>query len=145
MIEVKSPRLLLLVPRGLEDLPHLAHRGDLCRAIPPCYTLLTPSDGTAYFTVLDTTQVDYEQAKRTLLDHWPGIPARVLQGDFHWGVRATLLIKPEPDAPDVEQQWMEECLRLMRSRELKMLVPIYADTTEEDLDRVRRAIQDIKR
>jgi hypothetical protein len=60
-------------------------------------------------------------------------------------VRPILLIKPEPDAPDVEQQWMEECLRLVRSRDLKMLVPIYADTTEEDLASLWRAIQPTKR
>jgi hypothetical protein len=145
VIKVKSSRLLMVVPRGLDDLLHLAHRADLCRVIPPRYTLLTPLDGPPYFDLLGKPQADYEHAKRELLDKWPGVPRRILlQGDFQWGVRPTLLLKPEPDATDVYQQWIEECLRLVRSRELKMLVPIYADTTEEDLARLWRAIQPTK-
>jgi hypothetical protein len=157
LVEMRGHHLIALVPRAVADLTPLCHLGDLARECPPCYTLLTAQNGEPYFTVLGRTQRDYEHAKEALLHKWPQIPERILLwGDLQWGLQPTLFIKPRPSFPDGNEAWVEEdrrmlCLwleqlvRLISSPELVGLVPVYGDTTKEDMLRLWPAIESVKR
>ncbi len=153
--EVRSPKLVALIPRTLEQLPSLFEQlwMNLWPACPPCYTVLTPMNGDPYFTALGRPREDYERVKETLFHNWPLVPDYILiVGGIDGQPRRDLFIHPMVEFPSKDEvraqnqhkRWVQECTRMVSSPSLKILVPIYADTTKEDLLRLWSSIDSAK-